>query len=259
MESQDYRTLGMSPWKGSSLVSLSSSALKILAATLMLLDHLWATVVPGNDWMTYIGRLAFPIFAFQLVEGYFHTSDKKRYQKRLLIAALLSEIPFNLLMISSPIFPFHQNVIFTLLLGLWAIDGLDRLRREKTKKAIARGLLRLAACSVLAVLGFVDYGFTGLMTILVFYIFRGFPLAWLGQFAGMVLLHIVFFEGQMLSFSFGNTVLEFPVQGFAVLALIPIWLYSGKKGRGGKALQYGTYFFYPTHMLILYLLRTFLL
>ena len=97
---------------------LNATHLRIFALTLMLLDHLWATVVPGNNWMTYLGRMAFPIFAFQTAQGYIHTRDFKAYCKRLVIFALISEIPFNLMLMSSPIFPFHQNVMLTLLLGL---------------------------------------------------------------------------------------------------------------------------------------------
>ena len=88
---------------------LTAAHLRILALFLMLLDHLWGTVVPGNDWMTYVGRMAFPIFAFQAAEGYHHTHDFKGYCRRLAIFAAVSEIPFNLMIFSSPIFPFHQN------------------------------------------------------------------------------------------------------------------------------------------------------
>ena len=58
---------------------LTAAHLRILALVLMLLDHLWATVVPGNNWMTYVGRMAFPIFAFQAAEGYHHTHDFRGY------------------------------------------------------------------------------------------------------------------------------------------------------------------------------------
>ena len=105
---------------------LTATHLRILALVLMLLDHLWATVVPGNNWMTYVGRMAFPIFAFQAAEGYHHTHDFKGYCKRLALFALVSEIPFNLMMMSYPIFPFHQNVMLTLLLGLLACRAWDR-------------------------------------------------------------------------------------------------------------------------------------
>lgn len=64
-------------------IEISSMTLHILAMVLMLCDHLWATVIPGNDWLTDIGRIAFPIFAFMIVEGYFHTRSLKKYVGRL--------------------------------------------------------------------------------------------------------------------------------------------------------------------------------
>lgn len=231
---------------------LSASALRVLAMTCMLLDHMWATVVPGNFWMTCVGRLAFPLYAFQLAEGFFHTADRRRYALRLLGLAFVSEVPFDLVQFSTPFFPFHQNTVFTLLLGLWVISGLDRARRERTPRRIVLGLLTLAAACLLGGIGFVDYGVMGVLTVVLFYLLRNFPLARLAQLAAMVLLNIVFFKGQtipLLGF-------DFPIQGFAVLALVPIWLYSGKKGFGGKGFQWAAYLFYPIHLLVLYLLYT---
>ena len=74
----------------------TSMSLHIMAMIFMLFDHLWGTIVPGNDWMTCIGRISFPIFAFMIVEGYFNTKNLKKYIKRLFIFAIISEIPFNL-------------------------------------------------------------------------------------------------------------------------------------------------------------------
>ena len=67
-----------SPFLKKPLGGISAMTLRLLAMGLMLLDHLWATIVPGSNWMTYLGRLAFPIFAFQIAEGFFHTKDIKR-------------------------------------------------------------------------------------------------------------------------------------------------------------------------------------
>ena len=229
---------------------IDAGMLRLLAILFMLLDHLWATVVRGNLWMTCLGRLAFPIFAFQLCEGYRHTSDYRRYGLRLLVFALLSEIPFNLFYAGSVFFPFHQNVLFTLLLGLLACCAIDRTRRERTAKAVLRGVLSVAGILLLSLVAMVDYGWRGVLTVVAFYALRDFPGAWLAQTAALVLLNIVFFKGMTIP------VLgwDFPTQGFAVFSLLPIWLYNGQRGRGGKALQYAFYSFYPVHMLVLYLL-----
>ncbi len=233
---------------------LNANRLRCLAVVFMLLDHLWATIVPGNFWMTCVGRLAFPIFAFQISEGFFHTHDRKRYAKRLLTFALLSEGPFDLMYASRVFYPFHQNVLFTLLLGLLAVSAIDRARRERTAKAVALSALSLLGILLTAAVGMVDYGWRGVLTVVSFYALRGFPGAWLAQIAAMVLLNIVGFQGLLLPL-FGW---EVPAQGFAVLALIPIWLYNGEPGRKSPALQYSFYAFYPVHMLILYVILSLL-
>ena len=111
-------------------LSFSSSTLKIIAMLSMLIDHTWIALISGNTWMNCLGRLAFPIFAFELVEGYFHTHDVKAYAKRLFLFALISEIPFDLVAGGTVFYPFHQNVMFTLLLGLVAISAIDQAQTE---------------------------------------------------------------------------------------------------------------------------------
>ena len=212
---------------------LTAAHLRILALFLMLLDHLWATVVPGNNWMTYFGRMAFPIFAFQAAEGYHHTHDFKGYCKRLAIFALVSEIPFNLMISGSPIFPFRQNVMLTLLLGLLACRAWDQ-----------RKLGWLALICLAAVLTFPDYGVMGVLTVLMFHALRDWKRA---QLLMLIAINWFGFEGQQLVF--GS--IKMPIQAFAILAFLPISLYHGEKGPGGKWLQYGSYLFYPLHMLIL--------
>ena len=229
---------------------INANQLRGLAMFLMLLDHLWATLIPGNIWMTYLGRLAFPIFAFPISEGFSHPSDRKRYAKRLFLFGLIAEVPFDLIYGGTVLYPFHQNVMFTLLLGLLACCAIDRTRRERTAKAVLRGVLSVAGILLLSLVAMVDYGWRGVLTVVAFYALRDFPGAWLAQTAALVLLNIVFFKGMTIP------VLgwDFPTQGFAVFSLLPIWLYNGQRGRGGKALQYAFYSFYPVHMLVLYLL-----
>ena len=229
---------------------INANQLRVLAMFLMLLDHLWATLVPGNFWMTYLGRAAFPIFAFQISEGFFHSSDRRRYAKRLFLFALLSEVPFDLIYGGTVLYPFHQNVMFTLLLGLLACCAIDRARGERTARATLRGALSVAGILLLSLIGMVDYGWKGVMPVVAFYLLRDFPFAWLAQFVALMLLNIVLFKGQTIPLLGW----DFPTQGFAVLSLLPIWLYNGRRGGGGKALQYAFYAFYPAHMLVLYLL-----
>lgn len=236
---------------------LTSNMLRTIAVLLMLSDHIWATYMSFGNWMTYIGRMAFPIFAFQIAEGFVHTSDFKKYALRLLGFALATELPFNLFYCSRWFNPYHQNVLFTLLLGLLAIYVLDRLKNNFKGKNIALSLLWTALICIASVIGFVDYGFLGVLTVVMFYILRDFPFAWLGQLVAMVLINIVFFEGQVFPVEIFGKAFEIPSQGFAVFALIPIWLYGGKKGKSSKIMQYGFYAFYPAHMLVLYLIKYF--
>ena len=243
-----------SPFVKKPFGGISAMTLRLLAMGLMLLDHLWATIVPGSNWMTYLGRLAFPIFAFQIAEGFFHTKDIKRYKKRLLLFALLSEIPFDLIQGGTVFYPFHQNVLFTLLLGLWAISALDKARKQRTAPALIKGAAVAALACLLGAVGMTDYGAKGVMTVLAFYLFRGFPFAWAAQLAAMVALNIVWFKGWSFTLTLAGQTLLFPVQGLAVLALVPIWLYNGKKGPGGRLAQYAAYAFYPVHQLVIYLI-----
>lgn len=235
----------------------TSMSLHIMAMVFMLCDHLWATIVPGNDWLTCIGRMTFPIYAFLLVEGYFHTHNFKKYVKRLFIFALLSEIPFNLVMGSSWFFPIHQNVLWTFLIAI----GLIHMNEKA--KASGKIWLRIIACIGSIVIGFfcgllmmVDYMHAGIWMVLVFYFFRG--RKWWNYVGQLVLLYYINVE-VLSGFAyeinlFGET--HFIVrQGFALLALIPIWLYRGKEGYKSKALQYIYYGFYPVHLMILALIR----
>lgn len=236
---------------------ITSNILKLIAVILMLSDHIWATAMSFGNWMTYIGRMAFPIFAFLIAEGFVHTSNFKKYAMRLLGFAIITEIPFNLFYSSRFFNPYHQNVLFTLLLGLLAIYVIDNLKKNHTAKNIGLSVLWLALICIGATIGFVDYGFLGMITVVMFYLLRNFPFAWLCQLIAMVLINIVFFEGLVVPVEISGYTFEIPTQGFAVFSLIPIWLYGGRKGRSDKALQYGFYAFYPVHMLILYLIKYF--
>lgn len=88
---------------------LSSFSLKIIAVICMLCDHFGDAIIKHFSFFNIIGRIAFPIFAFQITEGYIHTKNLKRYFKRLIIFAIISQIPF-MLFLSTFTSPFTLNI-----------------------------------------------------------------------------------------------------------------------------------------------------
>ena len=139
-------------------IDLSAAALHLIAMALMLMDHLWATLLPAQEWLTCAGRLAFPIFAFMTVEGYFHTRNLKRYALRLLLFALLSEVPFDLMYGGTWFYPFHQNVIWTLLIGLAGIHLMEKTRKkQKLWIFLPTAVLVVLVGSALGTVGMADY------------------------------------------------------------------------------------------------------
>lgn len=238
-------------------LDLTSAALHILGMGLMLCDHLWGTIIPGNDWLTCLGRLAFPIFAFMIVEGYFHTKNLKKYLLRLLIAAIVSELPFNLALGSRLFYPIHQNVLWTFLIGILLIHCNERARASGS---LLRRLLTAAVTvllgTILGLVTFVDYHHAGVLTVLVFYFCRG--RKWWHFLAQLICLWYINVEilsgiGYEVAL-FGHTFFLVR-QSLALLALVPIWLYRGRQGHHSRAFQYVCYAFYPLHLLILGLLK----
>ena len=237
---------------------LDSLTLKLLAMALMLCDHLWATVLPGWMWLTALGRIAFPIFAFQVAEGFQRTHDRKAYLKRMLLFALISEIPFNYLYYSSPVFPFHQNVMFTFCISILLMMALEKLRRKGKIAYMIAAVFSLPLGYFLGTLAMVDYYGSGVVTVLIFYLCRQFPHGWIGELAGLAVLNCWLLGGMTVPVSLLGLTVELPEQGLALLALLPIWLYNGRQGVHNKTIQYACYLFYPAHMLILALLRMYL-
>lgn len=234
---------------------ITALTLHLLAMAAMLLDHMWAAVIPGNLWLTCVGRIAYPIFAFLTVEGYFHTGNFRNYLRRLLVLAVISEIPFNLLMGSSVFYWAHQNVIWTFLIALCAIHLLEAVRQKPwllmSRIAASAGITFLAA--LLGLLSFADYNAAGVLTVLIFYFFRGRKWwQYLLQAAALWWLHGMVLKGMDIPVRIFSHLIFFPTQGFALLALIPIWLYRGKQGSHSRAIRCICYAFYPLHMLILY-------
>lgn len=219
---------------------MSSFALHILAMLLMLCDHLQLTLLPDLPILRCVGRLAFPLFAFMAVEGYLHTRSLKKYLLRLLMLAVISEIPFDLLVSGSVFDPMHQNVIWTIILGLCCIRAFENISADRKMMLSAVVIIASLAAAIIAR---VDYSSVGVLTLLAFYAFRG----------NTVRCRLM----QLLSLAFINLVLlggiefAFPYQALAVLSLPIIWLYDGSQGPHNGFIKAANYLFYPAHMLIL--------
>ena len=265
--------------------TFSGTALKTIACITMLVDHIGASCIeagiltPGLDAGTlsqdalsayplyrldmvlrFTGRLAFPLFCFLLVEGFFHTRDLRRYVLRLLLLALLSEIPFDLMYGGTWFYPVHQNVIWTLLLGILGVHLMETVRKkQKTWLYLLVSALVVAAGAVLGTLGMVDYYGAGVLTVFIFYFFHG--RKWwclLGQLAALYWVNVELLGGLMYPIQLFGMDFELCQQGLALLALVPIWLYRGRQGYHSKPFQYACYAFYPVHMLILVLILQYL-
>ena len=222
---------------------LSGSDLKLLALIAMAIDHFAAVVIlnkiimpnvplsPDSDvwiwyqiysFMRFVGRIAFPIFCFLLVEGYTHTSNKKKYALRLFLFAVISEIPFDLAFKQSFFDTSYQNVFFTLLIGflvIWCIDLCDHL-----PGSVFWQIFVLCAGSFLAYALKTDYDYKGVVLIVILYLFRNQKV--LRTIAGCISL-----------------LWEAP----ACLAFIPIHFYDGTRG---SSIKYFFYLFYPLHLLL---------
>ena len=144
---------------------LSGSALKVIALVSMTLDHIACYLMDNGlayDAMRTIGRMAFPIFAFLLVEGYAHTRSVRKYAVNLFVFALVSDIPWWLLNHDNT-----HNVFFTLLLGLVVMEGMNKI----DNKPLLLCVLMAAVCGM-ATWVHVDYEYSGILLICAYYIFR---------------------------------------------------------------------------------------
>lgn len=142
---------------------LSAASLKYLALLSMTADHIAVIVKPVAGFRAF-GDLAFPLFAFLLVEGFFHTRDRRRYEGRLLLAAFISEIPYDLAFSGRWLDTQHQNVCLTFFLALIAMELLERYGSGIWEKLV----LMAVFCTLTEAMG-ADGGAWGMGLVLAFY------------------------------------------------------------------------------------------
>ena len=216
---------------------MNSLILKIIALSTMIIDHYGAVFQPGEIIFRLIGRLAFPIYCFLLVEGFIHTRDVKKYALRLLAFALISELPFDYAFFNG-IYWGHQNIFFTLLIGLLAMYFLEKFKDDRYAIKLAIGLGTAFAATALST----DYGYIGIVYILAFYYTSQLPI-----FKRLLLVAAAMFLTNLIGSS--------GLQQYSLLGLIPIMLYNGKPGIKNKAVQIFFYAAYPLHLLLFAIIK----
>ena len=233
-------------------MKMTSAKLKTIALVSMTIDHIGAILLSGvcgsflmkwlmsagiefNRQYVYIcfrsiGRIAFPIFAFLIVEGCLHTRNPKKYLIRLLLFALISEIPFDLAL-SGHFSMLSQNVFFTLFLGACMIFCFEKVKDKFDILTIAFMASILVCFSLIVTVTFTDYSYKGIIMIAIFYFFRKWKFAYFS---------IIFFQS-----------LKWYYILCLFISVVLILLYNGERGKQNKWLFY---IYYPAHQIILYLI-----
>lgn len=227
---------------------LSGSTLKILACISMFIDHatlmVWRRYKPYIGTLDYdsimhyqdlyhvgrnIGRFAFPIFCFLLVEGFFHTRSRHKYLIRLSVMAILSEHAFNLLASGDHLDRAHQNVFLTLAISLFTITAVAQIKTHFSDRQDLVSVLTIATVAAGCMAAYflkTDYDYKGVLAVTIIY-----------------LLH----ESKILTCL--GTALAFTWEPWAITSVIPLFLYNGKRGLKRK---YIFYVFYPLHIYLIY-------
>jgi len=197
---------------------INSFTLHILAMAFMVADHLWNIFFPNQIWLNVLGRLAFPIFAFMLVEGFFRTKNRKKYLIRIFIFAAISEIPFNLfasLALRGEIMVFYpyNNVLWTFGIALCGMNLLEKTEKSENLNKIIKFFVK-AAISILTIViahfARSDYLGYGIAIILIFYFFRGKDYKnIIFQAVLMVFLNVFIMPGLEFPFNFFGNFLPF--------------------------------------------------
>ena len=210
---------------------MSLFILKIIGIVTMFLDH-YHYVVGGSEILNVAGRIAFPIFAFTLSEGYVHTRSLKKYLLRLFIFAVSIQMPSILFGYDYP-----MNIFFTLFLGLLSIYIFNLKKMNVILKIILIGFILFFSQKFK-----LDYGIYGILVIINFNIFRNNKFKILMNFLVLNIYNVIF-----------PKVFDLPdTQLFSLISLVFIFMYNGEKGR---SMKYFFYLFYPIHFFILEVIK----
>ncbi len=222
---------------------------------------MWNAIYTG---LRTVGRMAFPIFALLLVQGYGRTKNFRNYALRLFLLALISEIPFDWMVTGHwGVDLTYQNTVYTLLIGLLTIKAAETVNLRIQKRQMEKGtytpsmgglptpayfgvwaVAALAGCLCAHVMD-TDYGWEGVALILLLYLLRGNKLQQcllgaLWSMAAIMDFRLPYIFGYMAAFAVIYILRDRPP------------LFPALRQEGGAALRLATYLYYPAHLLVLW-------
>lgn len=244
---------------------LSGTALKYIAMAAMLADHIGAVLLErivyyrGNleqvamlmtsqwgdtiYWMyrmlRIVGRIAFPIYCFLLVEGFLHTRDWRKYWIRMAAFALISEIPFRLAVWNTWA-GGSSNVYVELAIGLLVLRGLKQSGGLTEPFRVIGKAAAIGAGCLVSVFLKADYDIDGILMLSLFYLLRE------KRFVQVL-------SGGILSFLESWNM----CYGAGMLSAVPLYFYNGRKGQARW--KYAFYWFYPLHLIALFFIRLYII
>ncbi len=225
-----------------SIKGVNGAQLKYIAFASMFIDHFNKAIITpfltGTGPMVIIttifdilGRIAFPIFAFMIVEGFFKTKSQWKYLRNLLIFAVISEIPYDMFQSAEFVNTWSQNILWGLALGLFTIMVIDKLKAYIKKRPlwVFVSLLIIALSSLGSMLISSDYEYYAIIIIYLYYLF---------------------YDKRLVASGLGYLVIIKEI--YAILGFATVLLYNGEKGKQNKIFNY---LFYPVHLLIFGIIR----
>ena len=228
---------------------MTGFTLKIIAIISMFLDHVKYAIPSTNCFATiYLGRIAFPIFAFLVSEGFVHTHSRPKYILRMLIFAIISEIPFYMFSHDIVNSPNKYNVMFTFLLALVGLWCFEYFRNYEQMPKILRYTIIFNCGCIISLLAYVfhpDYSVFGVFLVWIFYYFKEHDFLKIFGFSISLIIY----------FALRGGIKEYGLMIATLSSLIFILNYNGKQGR---KLKYFFYLFYPVHFIVLYVINYFL-
>lgn len=223
---------------------MSSFLLRLTALLCMGIDHAGLALFPNIGAFRCVGRPAFPLYCFLLVQGVLHSRDLRAYARRLLLFALLAEIPFDLLTFSRIASGVEQNALFALLLGLLAVQAVRSLDKQPALAALAVLLL-----CIVSMLLRVQFGWLAVALCLCFYFFRAQKMS-MTMCAGAALMLYT------LSLHLSGVTRSWVLVSLCSLLSLPLLLcYNGRRGPRAPLLSMLFYAAYPLHLIALVAIR----